>query len=46
MSQKGIAKNILDNVVDFASFIKKLLVIVETSTCIFKNLENLQAENK
>jgi hypothetical protein len=46
MSQKGIAKNILDNVVDFASLIKKLLVIVETSTCIFKNLKDLPVENK
>lgn len=38
MSHKGLAKNILENVVDFASLNKKLLMIVHTATCIFKNV--------
>jgi len=38
MSQRGIAKSILANV-DFGSFVRKLLQIVQTSTCVFSNLD-------
>lgn len=38
MSQKGIAKTILASV-DFGSFVRKLLQIVQASTCVFSKLD-------
>jgi hypothetical protein len=46
MSEKGIANNILENVVDFASLIQKLLLIVQTSTCVFNSLKHVSSEQK
>jgi fatty-acid desaturase len=46
MSEKGIANNILENVVDFASLIQKLLLIVQTSTCVFNSLQHVSGEQK
>lgn len=39
MRQKAIAANLLENVVDFASLIQKLLVITHTALCVFKDPE-------
>jgi len=39
MTKNGIAKNILDNVVDFSSFIHRLLQILFVATNVFKENE-------
>jgi hypothetical protein len=38
MAQTGLASAILDEVVDFESFIDKLLRIVEIATCNLKDI--------
>jgi hypothetical protein len=40
MRQKAIAVNLLDNVVDFASLIQKLLVITHTALCVFRDTKD------